>query len=63
MFETVTYELDGHVATVTLNRPEVLNAFNQRMLDEFLAIWRDVRLDDEVRVVLDLARDSPRFHE
>jgi enoyl-CoA hydratase/carnithine racemase len=60
-FETVTYELDGHVATVTLDRPEVLNAFNQRMLDEFVSIWRDVRLDDEVRVVVLQANGERAF--
>jgi enoyl-CoA hydratase/carnithine racemase len=61
VFETVTFELDGHVATVTLDRPDVLNAFNQKMLDEFLTIWRNVRLDDDVRVVVLQANGERAF--
>jgi enoyl-CoA hydratase/carnithine racemase len=49
---TVTYELTDHVATVTLNRPEVLNSFNQAMLDDFDQIWTTVRTDDDVHVVV-----------
>ncbi|HEX4360603.1 MAG TPA: enoyl-CoA hydratase/isomerase family protein [Pseudonocardia sp.] len=51
-YETVEFELVGGVATVTLNRPEVLNSFDQRMLDEFADLWRRCRLDDDVRVVV-----------
>jgi enoyl-CoA hydratase/carnithine racemase len=51
-FETIRYELADHVATVTLNRPDRMNAFNQAMCDEFSRLWQQVRLDDEVRVVV-----------
>jgi enoyl-CoA hydratase/carnithine racemase len=51
-YETIQYEVADHVATVTLNRPDRLNAFNQRMCDEFAAMWKDVRLDDDVHVVV-----------
>lgn len=51
-FDTVTLEVADHVATITLNRPHVLNAFNQRMCDEFEAIWSRLRTDDDVRVVV-----------
>ena len=51
-YETVEFELADGVATVTLNRPEVLNSFDQRMLDEFADLWRRCRLDDDVRVVV-----------
>lgn len=50
--ETVLFEVTDHVATVTLNRPEVMNGFNQRMLEEFAALWDTVKHDDDVRVVV-----------
>lgn len=51
-YETVLFDVTDHVATITLNRPEVLNAFDQRMLDEFSVIWKRCRVDEEVRVVV-----------
>ena len=43
-YQTLLYETsDDHVATVTLNRPEVMNAFNRTMCDEFRDVWRCVR--------------------
>ncbi|MFE2416158.1 enoyl-CoA hydratase/isomerase family protein [Streptomyces hokutonensis] len=50
--KTVLFEVTDHVATVTLNRPEAMNSFNQRMLEEFSAIWDRVKTDDDVRVVV-----------
>jgi enoyl-CoA hydratase/carnithine racemase len=50
--ETVTFEVTDHVATVTLNRPEAMNGFNQRMLEEFGILWQTVKTDDDVRVVV-----------
>jgi enoyl-CoA hydratase/carnithine racemase len=49
---TVIYDVSGHVATVTLNRPEVMNSFNQAMRGEFSLIWRTVREDDDVHAVV-----------
>jgi enoyl-CoA hydratase/carnithine racemase len=60
-YETIIYELSGHVATVTLNRPGRLNAFNQRMCDEFEHLWNAVRLDDDVRVVVLQANGERAF--
>ena len=39
-YATVVFELDAHIATITLNRPKALNSFNQAMLDDFAAIWQ-----------------------
>jgi enoyl-CoA hydratase/carnithine racemase len=51
-FETLRYqEVDG-VAWVTLDRPEVLNAFNSTMQRELRALWRWLRWHDDVRVVV-----------
>jgi enoyl-CoA hydratase/carnithine racemase len=49
---TVIYSVQDHVAHVTLNRPEVHNAFNERMQEELASLWRHIRLDDDVRVVV-----------
>lgn len=50
--ETVTLEVAGGVAWVTLDRPEVMNAFDARMQDELSELWRSLRGDDSVRVVV-----------
>ncbi|HEY3882417.1 MAG TPA: enoyl-CoA hydratase/isomerase family protein [Trebonia sp.] len=52
VYETVLFETEGNVATVTLNRPEVMNAFNQTMIDEFRDLWQRVRTDDAVHAVV-----------
>jgi E-phenylitaconyl-CoA hydratase len=49
---TVLFEVAGHVATITLNRPEKLNAFNEKMTREIAGIWQRVRDDDDIRVAV-----------
>ena len=51
-FETLGYEESEGVAWVTLNRPDVLNAFNTTMQRELRTLWRWLRRHDEVRVVV-----------
>jgi enoyl-CoA hydratase/carnithine racemase len=51
-FESIVYEKAPPRATVTLNRPEVLNAFDFRMLRELARAFEDASWDDEVRVVV-----------
>jgi len=51
-FETITYEAADGVAWVTLNRPEVFNAFNAAMQHELRTVWRWLRRDDSVRAVV-----------
>jgi crotonobetainyl-CoA hydratase/dehydration protein DpgD len=48
----VRYEKKDHVARITLDRPEVLNAMDLRMHEELAAVWDDVENDDEVRVAV-----------
>jgi enoyl-CoA hydratase/carnithine racemase len=50
--ETVLYDVTQHVATITLNRPDAMNSFNQAMLDDFAHLWRTVKADDDVHVVV-----------
>ena len=51
-YDTILYELDGTVAFITLNRPEVRNAQNEVMKDELDAAFRAAEADDAVRVVV-----------
>jgi enoyl-CoA hydratase/carnithine racemase len=46
------YDVREGVAWVTLNRPDVHNAFNARMVAELQAMWARVREDDDVRCVV-----------
>ena len=48
----VMFEVDAGVATLTLNRPESLNALNPAMVDALLAASRRVADDESVRVVV-----------
>ena len=57
-YETLLYEEEDGVAWVTMNRPEVHNAFNARMQHELRTVWRGLRGNDDVRVaVLTVAGD------
>jgi enoyl-CoA hydratase/carnithine racemase len=53
-FETVLLDVDAgdHVATITLNRSERLNAFNRTMCEEMAQAWRTVKLDESVHAVV-----------
>jgi enoyl-CoA hydratase/carnithine racemase len=51
-YETLSYSADDGVAWVTLNRPEVHNAFDVRMMREVHDCWRTLRDDDDVRVIV-----------
>jgi enoyl-CoA hydratase/carnithine racemase len=49
---TVDVTVDAGVATVTLNRPDVHNAFNATMMDELARVWAALRDASEVRAVV-----------
>jgi enoyl-CoA hydratase/carnithine racemase len=51
-FEEIRYELDGHVATITLDRPDRLNAFTGTMARELIAAFDAADADDAVRAVI-----------
>jgi enoyl-CoA hydratase/carnithine racemase len=51
-FETIVYEKAPPRATIRLNRPDVLNAFDFRMLREIARACEDASWDDDVRVVV-----------
>jgi len=51
-YETLLYEERDGVAIVTLNRPDVLNAFNRAMQADLRAVWRSLRRNDDVHAVV-----------
>ncbi len=51
-FETIRLEVEDGIATLTLNRPEKLNAFNTLMMQEMIAAFDQTDADDSVRVVI-----------
>ena len=52
MPDTVLYDLSGHVATITLNRPDALNAINGELRQDLNAAWNRFRGDDEAWVAI-----------
>ena len=50
--ETLLYSVEDGIATVTLNRPEKMNAFTALMRDELIAVFDETDADDAVRVVI-----------
>ena len=59
-YAAILFEISGdHVATVTLNRPAVMNAFNEQMADECADVWRRVKDDESVHAVV-LRAAGPR---
>jgi enoyl-CoA hydratase/carnithine racemase len=52
-FETIVYSVsEDRVATITLNRPEALNAFDRRMCEEMRAAWQRIKADPLVHAVV-----------
>jgi crotonobetainyl-CoA hydratase len=48
----IRYELDGHVARVTIDRPNVLNAVDRAAHNELQRVWADIEASSDVRVVV-----------
>ena len=51
-FETLLYDVDGGIATITLNRPDRMNAFTPKMALELIAAFDATDADDAVGVVI-----------
>jgi enoyl-CoA hydratase/carnithine racemase len=51
-YEDIIYEVSEQIATITLNRPDKLNSFTNRMLKEIIAAFDESDADDNVRAVI-----------
>jgi enoyl-CoA hydratase/carnithine racemase len=52
-YSTILYETsDDRVATLTLNRPDVLNAFDRTMCEEMADAWRRIKMDPAINAVV-----------
>jgi E-phenylitaconyl-CoA hydratase len=58
---TVLFDVADHVATITLNRPEKLNSFNEKMTREIAGLWQRVRDDDSIHVAVVRAAGDRAF--
>ncbi|MDE0511880.1 MAG: enoyl-CoA hydratase-related protein [Gammaproteobacteria bacterium] len=61
MDDIVLYEIEGHVATVTLNRPAQRNALLIESLQRLSQIWRDIDGNPQVRVAILTGSDCGTF--
>ena len=60
MFQTLTLSFEDSVASVTLNRPDVRNAFNETMIADIAQAFHDLGERQEVRAIV-LAANGPAF--
>ena len=51
-YKTLKYEVNGHIAKIAINRPEVLNALNSEVLDELNTLLDEVRANKDLRVAI-----------
>jgi cyclohexanecarboxylate-CoA ligase len=61
VYETIEFGVADHVATITLNRPEQLNAFTRTMTEEMVDVWRIVRMTDDIHVAIVRANGERAF--
>ncbi len=57
-YETIIVEVEDHVALVTLNRPDALNALNDQLLKELVTALEDAQSNDKVRCIVITGSDK-----
>jgi enoyl-CoA hydratase/carnithine racemase len=60
-FDTIEFEVDDHVATITLDRPDQLNSFTETMCNEIREVWGVVRDTDDIHAVVLRANGERAF--
>jgi enoyl-CoA hydratase/carnithine racemase len=51
-YETITYQVSEQILTITLNRPDKLNAFNATMMRELIEAFDAADADDDIRAII-----------
>jgi enoyl-CoA hydratase/carnithine racemase len=51
-YKTIKFELSDRIATVTLNRPNRLNAINEDMRDDFMRLFTALQTNEDIGVVI-----------
>jgi enoyl-CoA hydratase len=51
-YETIIVEVEDHVAQITLNRPDALNALNEQLLGELVRALREAQENEKVRCII-----------
>ncbi len=51
-YNTILYDVDDGILTITLNRPEALNAFNREMMEEMIDACDRADADDDIKAVI-----------
>ena len=52
MYQFIKYEKEAPLAIITVNRPEVMNAMNNALVEEFALAFKEAETDDEVRALI-----------
>jgi enoyl-CoA hydratase len=52
MYQTLTTSLDNNIYTVTINRPDKLNALNSEVMNELNLVLDEIDSNGEIRVVI-----------
>ncbi len=51
-YETIIVEIEDHIAQITLNRPDALNALNDQLLGELVSALKEAQENDKVRCII-----------
>jgi enoyl-CoA hydratase len=57
-YETIIVEVEDHIALITLNRPDALNALNAQLLTELVEALEDAQSNDKVRCIVITGSDK-----
>ncbi|MDF1668166.1 MAG: enoyl-CoA hydratase [Roseovarius sp.] len=57
-FETIIVEVEDHVALITLNRPDAMNALNDQLMKELAAAMGEAQENDKVRCIVVTGSDK-----